>query len=452
MNPKQRQSRTSPARLAAFDILHRVETEGAYASALIASLSESLSREDRALAHEIALGVLRWRQSLDYFIERYSTKSIRALDVEVVIALRIGFYQLKFLTRIPPSAAVNESVNLIRESGLRSASGFVNAVLRKALREPVSEAGFGLFDPSKRREAELSHPDWLLRRWSAWLGDEEARELALANNRPASTAFRVNTLKTTEDEMLASLRSEGVTLRASPFVAGAYIVSGDSGAIARAADQGLVYVQDEASQLVSQILNPQNRDRVLDLCAAPGSKSSHIAALTRDAAWVVACDVHNHRLAVLSATCRRLGARGVDAVTLDATRPLPFKGDAPKFDRVLIDAPCTGTGTLQRNPEIKWRLKSNDILRLSRIQLDLLKSASEQVRRGGRLVYSTCSLEREENEDVINRFLDNNQSFQLIEQTAHELSTTEGFIRTYPHRHQMDGFFVAALEKAPPES
>lgn len=448
MNPKQRKPSISPARRAAFDILLRVETAGSYASVLIASLPDTtLSREDRALAQEITLGVLRWQRTLDYFIERYASRPVGALDVQVVTALRIGLYQLRHLARIPQSAAVNESVNLVKGSGVRSAAGFVNAVLRKAARNLGDEAGAGLDDPVERASVELSHPLWMLRRWSTLLGEAEARELALANNIPPAIAFRVNTLLTPHDEAIAGLRAQGVTASASEIVPGAFIVEQGAHAVARDAEHGRIYVQDEASQLVSLLLAAQPGERVLDLCAAPGSKSSHIAALTRGKAWIVACDVHSQRLASLTAICKRLGVHSIVAVALDATRALPFAEDAPKFDRVLIDAPCSGTGTLRRNPEIKWRLMPEDIARLAGVQLNLLTGAASLVRTGGRLVYSTCSIEREENEEVICQFLERDRSFCVIEPNVGEMKTSDGFVRTFPHRHRMDGFFAAVLEK-----
>ncbi|MEK6303896.1 MAG: 16S rRNA (cytosine(967)-C(5))-methyltransferase RsmB [Acidobacteriota bacterium] len=447
MNPKQRKPSISPARRAAFDILRRVETEGAYASVLIASLPDtSLSREDRALAHEITLGVLRWRGLLDSLIERYAARPVSGLDVQVVIALRIGLYQLRYLARVPDSAAVNESVNLVKESGVRSAAGFVNAVLRKAARNPGDEAGADINDASARAAVELSHPEWMLSRWRAMLGETEASALALANNRTPASAFRVNTLRITVDEALAQLAEQCVTARPSEFVPGAFIVEQGAAAVARAAEQGLIYVQDEASQLVSLLLDPRPAERVLDLCAAPGSKSTHIAALSQDEAWIVACDAHAHRLAVLVTACRRLGVHSIDAVALDATRDLPFASNSPKFDRVLIDAPCSGTGTLRRNPEIKWRLEPEDIAQLAGVQLKLLRAGAAMVKTGGRLVYSTCSLEREENEEVISRFLERDTRFSVTEPNVVEMITPEGFVRTFPHRHGMDGFFAAVLE------
>jgi 16S rRNA (cytosine967-C5)-methyltransferase len=448
MNPKQLKPSTSPARRAAFEILRRVETERAYASVLIASLPDtSLSREDRGLAHEITLGVLRWRSALDYLIEHYAGRPVGRLDIPVVIALRMGIYQLRYLARVPASAAVNESVELVKSAGLRSASSLVNAVLRKAARNPGEEVGAGINDAGARAAMELSHPEWMLWQWWAMLGESEARALALANNMPPASAFRVNTLRVTVDEALAELAKQGVTARASEFVPGAFIVEQGAAAVAQAANQGRIYVQDEASQLVSLLLDAQPGDRVLDLCAAPGSKSSHIAALTRDEGWIVGCDAHTHRLALLVDTCKRLGVHSIDTVALNATRVLPFAEDAPKFDRVLIDVPCSGTGTLRRNPEIKWRLEPDDIARLAGVQLNLLRAGAVMAKPGGRLVYSTCSLEREENEEVISRFLELDTQFSVIEPNAVEMITPEGFVRTFPHRHGMDGFFAAVLEK-----
>jgi 16S rRNA (cytosine967-C5)-methyltransferase len=450
MNPKQGKPSVSPARRAAFDILRRVEAEGAYASALVATLPQSaLSREDRALAQEIALGVLRRQRSLDYFIERYSRRPVNRLDLSVLISLRMGLYQLRHLSRVPQSAAVNESVNLVKIARAASAAGMVNAVLRNAARRLEETAGEGVADAAERTAIEVSHPSWMLGRWAAWLDEDELRALALANNEPPPVALRVNTLSTGEADALARLRSEGLNVRPSEYVPGAFVMEGGpASAITQAAERGLIYLQDEASQLVSLLLEPKGGERILDLCAAPGSKSSHIAALAENYAWVVACDVHPHRLATLSATCRRLDAGSVDAVALDAAREMPFVEGAKKFDRVLIDAPCSGTGTLRRNPEIKWRLKPDDIPRLADLQFSLLCRGAGLLARGGRLVYSTCSIEREENEGVIRRFIESGAPFRPLRPNAHAaLVTADGFVRTFPHRHGTDGFFAAVLEK-----
>jgi 16S rRNA (cytosine967-C5)-methyltransferase len=449
MNAKQSEL-VSPARRAAFDILSLVEAERAYASVLVAALSESdLSREDRALTQEITLGVLRWQRSLDYFIERYSGRSIARLDLPVLIALRVGLYQLRHLSRVPQSAAVNESVNLVRRARVKSAASMVNAVLRQAARRLEETAGGGIADPLERASVELSHPRWMLERWRSVFGEHETRQLALANNAPHATAFRVNTLRTSVNEVLTGLSAEGIIARESRVADGAFVVeSGPAPVIIQAARRGVIYLQDEASQLVSILLDAKSGHRVLDLCAAPGSKTSHIAALTCDNAWIVACDVHQHRLTTLRATSERLGVRSIDAIALDATCELPFVAGRHEFDRVLVDAPCSGTGTLRSNPEIKWRLSAGDLTRLTQLQLSLLERGAAAVASGGRLVYSTCSIEREENEEVVRRLLERMPRFQVTEpNTPANLITSDGFVRTFTHRDGTDGFFAAVLER-----
>jgi 16S rRNA (cytosine967-C5)-methyltransferase len=447
--PKQRES-VSPSRSAAFDILNRVETDNAYASALIAALPESnLSREDRSLAQELVLGVLRWRLSLDALIERFSERSLERFDIPVLIALRLGLYQLRYLSRVPQSAAVNESVKLVKRARVASAAPLVNAVLRKAATRTQEPATYGIADPLHAEAVELSHPRWMLERWSRALGSDETKLLAVANNSAPAIAFRINPLRAPAETVLSVLTEEGVSFRESRVAAGAYLAErGPSEVVVDAARAGEIYIQDEASQLVALLLEVRPGDRVLDLCAAPGSKSSHIALLAGDEASIIACDFHYHRLANLRAVCDRLGIKSVAAVTLDGTQLLPFISGRDLFDRVLVDAPCSGTGTLRANPEIKWRLTLDDIVRLADLQLSLLKRAASAVSIGGRLVYSTCSLEDEENEEVVRRFLDEIDSFDVVEPNAPtNLVTGENFVRTYPHRNGTDGFFAAVLER-----
>ncbi|MFL6275694.1 MAG: 16S rRNA (cytosine(967)-C(5))-methyltransferase RsmB [Blastocatellia bacterium] len=450
MNRQASRPAVSPARRAAFDILRRVYAEDAYAAPLIAALPQTtLAGDDRRLAQELTLGVLRWQSALDYFIERYSGRSLKKLDLAVLIALRLGLYQLRFLSRVPASAAVNESVNLVKRARAASAAPMINAVLRRAARQLDELPGASIDEPLERFAVETSHPRWLLERWIAAFGEEEARHLALANNQPPPLAFRINTRRAAVDEIIAALESTGLRLRPSSIARGAFVVeAGQAAALAQAAESGEIYIQDEASQMVSLLLDPQSGERILDLCAAPGSKSSHLAALAGASGWVMACDIHPHRLATLAATCKRLGIESIAPVALDATRELPLLDAAPLFDRVLIDAPCSGTGTLRRNPEIKWRLAASDLERLAGVQLSLLRQATVTLKQGGRLVYSTCSIEREENEAVIHRFLERGAPFRILAPTEPTtLLTGEGFARTFPHRDGADGFFAAVLEK-----
>ncbi|PYP86345.1 MAG: 16S rRNA (cytosine(967)-C(5))-methyltransferase RsmB [Blastocatellia bacterium AA13] len=439
----------SPARLPAFEILLKVHN-GAYSSDLLAARQDDIRLpEDRALARELVLGVLRHQSTLDYFIELYADRAVSRLDTQVVVALRIGIYQIRYLKRVPHSAAVNESVNLVKRSGVTSAAGLVNAVLRKAAANIGDQPGRTIADSAQRRAVELSHPEWLIARWETLLGEEEATRLAQANNKRAGVSFRVNGCKELDNASVVSeLERRGLTIRESAYVPGALILeSGDPAILQDAMTSGAIYIQDEASQLVSLLVDPQPGERILDLCAAPGSKATHLASLTRNAAWIIACDVNPRRLITLTEISRRLNARMAAPIAMDGTRNLPFLSDVV-FDRVLVDAPCTGTGTVRRNPEIKWRLSPTDPARLSGVQSILLERAAQVVKPGGRLVYSTCSLEREENEIIVERFLENAADFKLVSPDAYpDLESEGGIIRTFPHRHDMDGFFAAVFER-----
>ncbi|HEY0173857.1 MAG TPA: 16S rRNA (cytosine(967)-C(5))-methyltransferase RsmB [Pyrinomonadaceae bacterium] len=442
--------KVSPARRAASEILRRVEDEGAFAAPLLAGLPATLTTEDRALCYELTLGVLRRQLWLDRALEHFSGRQAGKLDAPVRRALRLGLFQLRFLSRIPAHAAVNESVNAAHASGFRSAAPFINAVLRRATREPDFDPAALVEDPLEKIAVETSHPPWLIRRWAEAFGREEAAGFARANNDSAPASFRVNTLDAGEERLVEDLRNSGVVVTPSLVAPGAWRLEGGGGASAAVrtlAGEGRVYMQDEASQLVAHVVGARPGERVLDACAAPGSKTTHVAALADDRARVVAGELHAHRLRLLAETCRRLGARGVSVVGLNAEAALPFADGA--FDRVLVDAPCTGTGTLRHNPEIRWRLARESFRELASVQSRILSEAARVVRRGGRLVYSTCSVEREENEDVVAAFLHSNPDFKQVEAAPAPaaLLLPDGAARTWPHRDDVDGFYVAAVEK-----
>ncbi|HYO62776.1 MAG TPA: 16S rRNA (cytosine(967)-C(5))-methyltransferase RsmB [Pyrinomonadaceae bacterium] len=443
--------RASAARRAAFEVLRRVEDEGAFAAPLLASVAEELRADDRALCHELVLGCLRRQLWLDRLTERYAGRAAATLDAPVRRALRLGLYQLRFLSRVPASAAVNESVNLMHEAQARGAAGFVNAVLRRATREPGLDPAADIADPLERLSVETSHPLWLLSRWASAFGLEEAARFARANNERTPVAFRVNRLRGGAEETLGRVREAGGAVVESRFAPGAWRVE-DGGARVNAvlrelSAAGAIYMQDEASQLVAHVLGARAGERVLDACAAPGSKTTHLAALAGDAAVVVAGDRHEHRLRLVREAAERQGLRSVRAVVHDAEAGLPYADQT--FDRVLVDAPCTGTGTLRHNPEIRWRITSADIEELAARQRRILGEAARVVRRGGRLVYSTCSVEPEENEHVVRSFLAESEGFAPVppEHAAARLLTDTGAARTWPHRDDADGFFVAAFER-----
>ena len=436
----------SPARRAAFGILRRVEEEGAYASVLLAATEPEMRADDRALCYELVLGTLRRQLWLDSLIEHYARRRAASLDAPVRRALRLGLYQLRFLTRIPASAVVNESVNLAHLARLRSAAPFINAVLRRATREMDYDPAANVTEPIERLAVETSHPVWLLERWIEAFGADEATAFARANNDAPPVAFRVITKRASEADVLEELSASGGALTRSEIAPSAWRIEGAGAILRKFALEGKIYLQDEASQLVAHVLDARATERVLDACAAPGSKTTHVASMSPELSLIVAGDVHEHRLRTVLEAGARHGLETLRAVVHDAESALPFADNA--FDRVLVDAPCTGTGTLRRNPEIRWRITAGDVFELARRQGLILGNAARTVRRGGRLVYSTCSVEREENEEVVARFLDRHADFRKLPLRLHaSLRGQSGEARVWPHKSGADGFFIACLER-----
>ncbi|HJP91314.1 MAG TPA: 16S rRNA (cytosine(967)-C(5))-methyltransferase RsmB [Pyrinomonadaceae bacterium] len=418
----------SPARAAAFNILQQVET-GAFSSVLLAVVEPKLETPDRALCHELVLGVLRWQLLLDKIVEHFSRRRIETLDAPVRIALRLGLYQLRFLSRIPESAAVNESVSLVRSARLSSATAFVNAVLRRAVREAEYDPAESVSDPIEKLAVQTSHPVWLIDRWAREFGPEETEAFARANNLVPPTAFRVVGNRAERTEVLDRLTAAGAVVEASAVAEDAWRISGATSLLRELSAAGQIYLQDEASQLVAQVMDVKAGERVLDLCAAPGGKTTLMADRAGDGAMIIAADRSAARMATVMATTRLHELKGIQPVFLDATETMPFQ--AGSFDKVLVDAPCSGTGTLRRNPEIRWRLAEADIAAFAEVQKKILRNAVAAVRPGGRLVYSTCSVERDENENVIQ---DLGEHFRIVETQ-----------RTWPHVHNSDGFFICVI-------
>jgi 16S rRNA (cytosine967-C5)-methyltransferase len=454
----------SPARRTAFEILRRVEQESAYSSALLAAFGDQLNSKDRALVHELVLGVLRRRLWLDHTIEHFAGRSLAKLDLAVVLALRIGLYQLRFLSRIPPSAAVNESVNLVRAAKLQSAASFANGVLRQATREPEYDPAANVDDPIEKLTIEASHPRWLIERWVNQFGFAEVSALAHANNNPSPVSFRFTAKAYSQNRsegLLNELRSAGAEIRPSSIARNSWrLVHSRSSEdtedatephgrtpalLRRLSEDGLIYFQDEGSQLVAQLVGAQTRERVLDVCAAPGSKSTLMAAEAPEAT-IFAGDIYEHRAATIKQFASQQQARNIHLIVYDATQELPFTNRL--FDRVLVDAPCSGTGTLRHNPEIRWRLQAADITELSAKQKLILTNAAAMVRRHGILIYSTCSLETEENETIVTDFCETHPDFAVSElNNPATLLASNGSVRTWPHRDDTDGFFVTAFQR-----
>jgi 16S rRNA (cytosine967-C5)-methyltransferase len=452
----------SPSRQIAYEVLHRVEAEGAYASDVLhVELGASVKATDASLATEITMGVLRWRRLLDFLLERHLKKPVAKLDLPVALALRMGAYQLRFLGKVPASAAVNESVELVKRGRKASAAPLVNAVLRKMSAEAKVPAEKYLpagISPAERLGIPHSHPTWMVERWLSRLGKEQTIALLEANNRAPRLSCALHDASH-RDEIIRSLEAAGLRAAPGKLLRAAFAVSGGSPARAEAFRAGGVSIQDEASQAIPLLLGVRAGDRVLDLCAAPGGKTSALIRATGSGGIVVAADRHAHRLGAMQAQFRRLGLDGARLVELDATQPLPFTGE---FDRILVDAPCSGTGTLARHPEIRWRLLPAQFAESSAQQSLMLRSALARLASGGRLVYSTCSIEPEENENVVEAVLTDTPSIRRVgaEESAQalephlalgvEISTLfagDGYFRTSPATHGTDGFFAVLLEK-----
>ncbi len=443
-------------RAISLDILVRLEGTDRHPDDL---LSDSFKRYrhltslDRAFLTELTYGVLRWRGFLDWVIERFSNLPFQKIELEVLNALRLGLYQIFFLTKTPVSAAVNESVELVKKRRGKGGGAFVNAILRSVLREKEKIAY-----PDRDQNPALhlavlqSHPLWLVERWMEEMGTEETRRICALNNQIPVLTLRTNTLKIGRAELIKKLEEKGLNPVPTFF--------SDEGIILREAPpvselpflkEGLFAIQDEASQLVTAVLDPKPGERVLDACAGPGGKTTHIAQKMENRGEICALDLRREKLRMVEEGCHRLGATIVNVSVADATAPLPVP-QGTKFDRILADVPCSGFGTLRRNPDLKWRRKREDLERLSQLQFAMLKNLSRYVEEGGILVYSTCTVFREENEEVVERFLAEFPSFRLdpldevLPERCHRF-IRNGYFKTFPPEEDLDGFFSARFRK-----
>jgi len=445
---------TAPARTAAYHALRAVTSGRAdLPIALLGSRQHLTDDRDRGLAAEIVTGTLRWQRSLDHLIEQFAKRALGKLDPEVVVILRLSLYQILHLDRVPAAAVVDDAVHLTRAAHKSSASGFVNAVLRSTVRQrhrlPLPPRPNDASDSQAALAylgVTLSHPDWLVARWLERYGFEIAERWAVFNNSPAPLTLRANTLRVTREQAIAALDADDVETSVARYSPDGLIV--ERGNPLRRDPDGIVLIQDEASQLVSAVVNAAPNERILDLCASPGGKTVAMAADMKGTGAIVASDVRPKRLDLLRETIRASGAPNVRVVRVPPSGPLPF---GPRFDRVLVDAPCSGLGTVRRDPDIKWRRQERDLAMLAHDQLALLSRASEAVRPGGRLVYATCSSEPEENEQIAAAFLDAHRDFAPADLRTEGRPMLKPFIddrgmfRTSPATHGLEAFFAVVL-------
>lgn len=452
----------SPARKIAFNVLRLVAAEDAHAADLLyMQLESEVKKADASLATELTLGVLRWQRLLDFLLQRRVERRCEQLDLEVLLALRLGLYQLRYLNRVPQHAAINESVELVKRAHKSSAAGMVNAVLRRIAAEArVAGAELEKLIPAvtpveERLGLIYSHPTWLVARWLKSFGEERTTALLQANNQPALLTCAVLE-EETSNRVAEELRKSRFEVGPGRWLRGALQISGGNPASSEAYRAGQINFQDEASQMVAHLVDARNSQSILDACAAPGGKTLILARAAAPRGRVIAGDIHEHRLRMIEQQLKRTHIKNVSPAKVDATQPFVF---SEEFDRVLIDAPCSGTGTLSRNPEIRWRLKAQDLNEAHRSQAAMLRNALAAAGESGRVVYSTCSLEPEENENVVAAVLAETPGWRVISgqpalgrhlrhsDMADKFFAANGFFRTFAPEHGTDGFFAAVLAR-----
>jgi 16S rRNA (cytosine967-C5)-methyltransferase len=445
------------ARRCSYLTLLTIESEDANLPTALAIGRKTLSdNRDQKLLLDIVTGTVRWKRLIDYLIKYFSQKELSKIDIEIRIILRLSIYQLLYLDRVPAAAVVSDAVNLTRAVRKKSATTFVNGVLRTLIRQrhrlpipsrPTEKPSHT--DAASYLGIAYSHPDWLVKRWLKRFGFESTEAWVKFNNEIPSVMLRVNRLKGTKLAIVRKLSAEGIKTEPSHYSPdGLRVITGNP--VKRNPD-GLFFIQDEASQLIAPLLGIKNGDTVLDLCAAPGGKTTQLASIVGDQGLVVASDVRRNRLKLLKKAVSLSGSDRIRIVAVGSSGSLPYR---ISFDRVLVDAPCSGLGTIRRDPDIRWKRQPEELTLLAKNQGALLDRAATIVKLKGRLVYATCSTEPEENEDVIDSFLDRQPNFKLLDfrtlpipSALNPLIDDRGMFRTRPFLDHLDGFFAAALSR-----
>nr|WP_134684601.1 16S rRNA (cytosine(967)-C(5))-methyltransferase RsmB [Brevibacillus migulae] len=441
------------AREVALEILTRVEERKSYSNLELKHVLDNtaLSAPDIGLVTELVYGTIQRRNTLEHVLNQF-LKGNKKMQNWVRELLLLSLYQIRYLDRVPERAAVHEAVEIAKRKGHQGIASLVNGVLRNVLRQP------DIWDrlpnqPIAALALQGSHPEWLVKRWLKQYGEAETKLICHSNNLPPHPSVRVNTLKTSRDELLSQMahgQLEGKASSLSPF---GITFDGGNAANTRWFQEGYCTIQDESSMLVAPALGAKPGDRVLDACAAPGGKTTHIAELMGNEGEIIACDVHPHKEQLIRQTANRLGITIIKTVVSDALT-LPDK-ELGTFDRILLDAPCTGFGVIRRKPDLKWNKSEKDIRDISTIQYKLLERVSSMLAPGGVMVYSTCTMEPEENQLLVEKFVAEHPSFELDRTLAEDLpaavtaklDSSQGYIQILPHHFQSDGFFIARLKR-----
>ncbi|MCI3921532.1 16S rRNA (cytosine(967)-C(5))-methyltransferase RsmB [Paenibacillus sp. TRM 82003] len=442
------------AREMALEALTAVDQEGAYSNLALNEVLKKYRPEPReaGLATELVYGTIQRRNTIDLVLERHLAKGVHKLQPWVRSLFRLSAYQLLYLDRVPAHAAVSEAVSIARRRGHAGVSGLVNAVLRKLAASPGRPEPPSGVEAAARIAFVHSHPDWLVREWVRAFGEETAERIAASNNEPPKASVRANRLRASREELIAKLASEGVEAERSTIASdGVVLTSGGNPAATEAFASGVCTAQDESSMLVAAFVDPAPGMRVLDCCAAPGGKTTHLAERMGDKGEVIACDIHPHKKELIETNASRLGLTSIETVVADAAK-LHERFAEASFDRVLLDAPCSGFGVVRRKPDIKWTKTPADVDAIAALQRTILEAVSRLVKPGGILVYSTCTLEAKENGEQIAAFLASHPQFApadmpsaITEDVVKRCAAGPGQLLITPADYGSDGFYMARL-------
>ncbi|MBU5437762.1 16S rRNA (cytosine(967)-C(5))-methyltransferase RsmB [Tissierella sp. MSJ-40] len=441
------------AREIAFNILLDINQNGAFSNiAINRHIKSGLNPQDENLIRELVYGVLENKLYIDHMISKVSKIKLKKIHPSIFEILRMGVYQIVFMDKIPDRAAVNECVNIVKKYGHKGTVGFVNGVLRNASRNKEEIIVVDEKNKLDYISIKYSHPKWMVKRWIEEFGEDFTEKLCQANNHKAEINIRVNTIKTTKDILKKTLMSRDYVVRDGLYAKDCLIIDNPY----RITDLeefklGHFIIQDESSMLVGQIMNPREESLVLDVCSAPGGKSTHIGQIMNNKGSIISRDIYDHKIKLINDNAQRLGINIIKTEVFDGLK----KDDSlyNKLDYCLVDAPCSGLGLIRRKPEIKWNRKEEDIKDLSILQYKILENVKDYIKKDGILIYSTCTIEKDENINIVNKFLKENDNFRLISidnlvENKDEIPTfKKGYLQLFPHIHNTDGFFIAKMIK-----
>lgn len=436
----------------ALKVLVDINKKDAYSNIELNKIGKGLDPRDENLIRELVYGVIENRLYLDHVITKASKIRLKKLHPHILDIVRMGLYQIIFMDRIPDSAAVNESVKLAKKYGHRGSVGYVNGILRAIIRDKDRFTHIDKEDMVSYISIKYSHPEWMVKRWIGEFGLDFTESLCKANNERPLLNIRVNSLKISRQDLKARLEEKGMTLKEGQYARDCLIIQeGQNITGLQEFKEGLFTIQDESSMLVGQIMDPREGSTLLDVCSAPGGKATHMAQIMGNKGLVISRDIYQHKLSLIRENSKRLGIDILKVENHDALeRDEELVG---KVDYLLIDAPCSGLGLIRRKPEIKWQRREEDIAALSRLQYDIISNVKDYIRLGGNLVYSTCTIEKDENINLIKRFLEENPNFKLVSlenSLDHKdklANLKDGYLELYPHIHGTDGFFIAKMIK-----